>query len=148
MSPLVCVSIWYRKNDKLSSHFTFRSVQYSLYVHLMLYTAGLIFRFPIWLKFYLDRKMDEHDGCQGSTLLTVCLNCSLWEEQTQSLSYMDWIRRLSISIPQRIPTDSLHTRCWFHFILFTVAHHAIAPHSLLNLPDLWSDENWDTRLWN
>ncbi len=124
MPPLACILIWYRQALPLYSCRTL-----SVFTRCCTLQGWFsMISFSIWLKFYLVRKMDEHDGCEGSTLRTVCLNCSLWEEQTQSLSYMDWTHRPSISIPERILTDSLHTRCRFHFILS----------SFFTVPSLWT----------
>lgn len=89
--------------------------------------------FSIWQKCYSGRWMKKN-GCDNSTLHTICLNSSFWEGQTLSLSYMDWTHCPPISIPKRI--DSLHTLCW---LFFPVAQSNVSStcHSLWTYWTLW-----------
>lgn len=69
-----------------------------------------------------------------------------WEEQTLSLSYMDWTHRPSISIPKRIQTDLLHTHNAGYTLLFPVCGIPYCSFDLpfsLNSPDILND----MRIW-
>lgn len=61
--------------------------------------------------------MDEQDGCEAYRLSKL--------EQTLSLSYMNWAHCPSISIPKRIPTDSLRTHDAGYTLSFPLAHHTV-----------------------